>query len=313
MSNVVEKSEVNTKCGFIALVGPANAGKSSLINALIGSKISIVTAKEQTTRFKVLGIKSNKESQFIFVDTPGFLARRYRGALSKFITAQASESTKDSDAVVLVLDSVSALKDRLYLDRSFASLKDQGVDQANIIVLNKIDLLDKLQLLPLIEKINSFFPENCPDVIPMSAKFSDGTDVLEQLLEKYLPQGPFLFPEDQNTDQAEHAIAAEVVREKLTNKLSREIPYSIVALVKEWKFRGKTLYIAIEIVVDRDSQKKIVIGSGGLILKSVGQEARLELEKLFEVPVFIDLHVKVQKDWTKDNLKVEQWHSRLLS
>ena len=319
MSNTLENpdskilQEPKTKCGFIALLGPANAGKSSILNALIGSKVSIVTAKEQTTRFRVLGIKTFNDSQMVFIDTPGFLARRYRGALSKYISAQTTSSARDCDASVLVLDSVLGLKDKLYIQRAIESFQAQGIKRPDIIALNKIDLLDKLQLLPLFDAIYACFKEHTPEIIPVSAKHKDGLEIIERVLLNKIPEGPFHYPIDQNSDQAEHVMAAEIIREKLMNKLDRELPYSIIALIQDWKFRAKTLYISVEIVVDKESQKKIVIGAGGSLLKAVGQEARKELEKLFEVPVFLDLRVKVQRDWTKDNLKVEQWQSRLLS
>ncbi len=301
---------IKTKCGVVALVGPANAGKSSLVNSLVGNKVSIVTSKEQTTRFKVMGILTEKESQIIFIDTPGFLARRYRGALSRFISSQTAESTQDCDLIALVLDAAVACRDNKYIKRALDSLKSQNIKNADLIVLNKVDLVDKIQLLPIIKKLSEL---ESAEIIPISVKKNSGVNIVEKVINSRIPNGPHLFGKEKVTDKEDYVIVAEIVREKLTEILRNELPYSLVALVNSWEKEEKLLRIGIDIVIDKESQKKIVIGKGGSVLKEVGSKAREELEDIFETKIYLNLKVKVKKDWTKDANKVEEWHLKLLS
>ena len=321
MDNTVKNLEINnglknsaeTKCGLVALIGPANSGKSSLVNALVGNKVSIVTAKEQTTRFNVLGIRTEENSQIIFVDTPGFLARRYRGALSRFIALQTAESTHGCDIIVLVLDIAMAIKDKQYIKRALDSLKNQNVEKIDYILLNKIDLIDKIQLLPVIDQLRTDDKVSKAEIIPISVKKKDGLKIIDKTFVEKIPFGPYLYGEDKITNKADYVIVVETVREKLTHILQKELPYSLVALLSSWEKEEQILKIGIDIIVDKESQKRIVIGKGARVLKEVGTRAREELEKIFETKIFLNLKVKVKKDWTKDPNKVEQWHLKLQS
>jgi GTP-binding protein Era len=299
------------RSGFVALVGPANAGKSTLLNALLKRKVSIVSPKEQTTRGRVIGVKNLESAQIVFVDTPGILSRQYRGALSRFLNSELSESARDSDCCVLVVDSVVALENPRYVERVKISLRQRGIGEPAIVALNKIDQLDQRSLLPILARLKEEFGEETTEFVPISAKKGQGLEFICKLLLDRLPEGPAFFPLDMPSDQPDQVLAAEIVREKLMLRLSQEVPYSAAVLVTQWNETEKIIKIDAEIAVERPSQKAIVIGKGGQMLKSVGIAARQDLEKIFNVQVHLQLHVKVQPGWTKSDMKVAQWHSRL--
>ena len=217
------------RSGYVAIVGPANAGKSTLLNAMLGRKVSIVSAKQQTTRNRVLGIKNSEAGQIVFLDTPGFMARRYRGELARFIGDALSDSISDVDLMMLVIDGEKALQDKNLVKRLASSLSKRELRSPGVIVINKIDLFTRKEMLPVIGELSEVFDaaKSNVELVPVSALKSDGLDALYQVLLKRLPEGPPFFPKDAVTDQPEQFFASEVVREKTFARLHQELPYSI--------------------------------------------------------------------------------------
>ncbi|HQH26293.1 MAG TPA: GTPase Era [Oligoflexia bacterium] len=291
------------RSGFIALAGPANAGKSTLLNALVGSKISIVSPKEQTTRNRILGIKTLADAQMIFVDTPGFMARHYRGELARYIGEVVRTSAADADQVVLVLDALRLLANEKEPLRVRAAANEKGIHRIAVIAVNKIDRVDKRRLLPLLARLADLFSgwtaqDGAPDLVPVSALTGDGIAELERIIAGKLAPGPAYFPADMLTDQSKEFIAAEVVREKLMLKLGEELPYFVAVQVEGMAVEKKTLHIKAVILVDKPSQKAIVIGRNGMKLKAVGEAARKDLERFCGGPIYLELFVRVEPKWT---------------
>lgn len=299
------------RSGFVALVGPANAGKSTLLNAMLGRKVSIVTPKEQTTRARVIGIKNFEHAQIVFVDTPGILSRQHKGALSRFLNTELNETAKDCDLCILVVDTVVALANPRYVERVKVSLAQRGITDPAIVLLNKMDQLDSKDLLPVLARLKEEFGDSKTEFVPISAKRGKGLEFIYKLLEKRLEEGPKFFPSDMPSDQPDQILTSEIVREKLMLRLNQEVPYSAAVLVVDWKEQSGLLKVKADIVVERVSQRAIVIGKGGQMIKAVGTAARKELESIFGVKVHLELFVKVQPGWTTSDLKVAQWHSRL--
>lgn len=283
------------KSGFVGILGEPNAGKSTLVNAIVGEKVSIVTDKPQTTRRRILGIKTLPEAQIILVDTPG--VHRSQKPLNIIMVKSAFQAIKDSDVLIHIID-VQKVKT---FDNSWveAEIKRNKKNTPCILVINKIDLVNKNILLPI---INQFSKSGIyQEIIPVSALKHDGIDELIDLMTKYLPQGEKLYPDDIRTEQTERVVVAEIVREKLFNLLNQELPYSIDILVEEFDETEENLIkIYANIFVEKRSQKAIVIGAGGRILKQAGQQAREEIEKLLGCKIFLQLWVKVRKNWTRD-------------
>lgn len=281
------------KSGFVAIIGRPNAGKSTLLNAILGEKISIVSAKPQTTRNIIRGVYSAPECQIIFIDTPGLHTKG--GALNEFMARESASALSDVDAVVYMCDAgaKSPNADRSIID-GLKSLK-----RPVVLAINKVDAVDKLSLLPLIAGYAGVFPFK--EIIPISALKRDGVDILIEAVKKLLPDGPRYFPEDAVTDQPERFIAAEIIREKIFHFTKDEVPYSTAVGVdsfKEKKGKG-VVVIDATVSVEKDSQKGILIGKDGAMLKRIGTAARLDIEGLLGVKVFLTLFVRVQKDWTK--------------
>lgn len=297
------------RSGFIALVGPPNAGKSTLLNALLETKVSIVSPKPQTTRNKVLGIKDGKDFQMIFLDTPGFFKvptgkKRSSKALGDFLRRELRESLKGIDITVLVVDGRRLLTEERHLLNVMETLNESGVSSPDVIAINKVDSLDARELLPIMKAMYERFIMDSNrtsdlEIVPLSAKNGDGLKQLERVLLKRLPFGVQYFPEGQITDQSDEKLASEVIREKLFLSLNDELPYSIVVGVESWVDEEKLSKISAAITVERDSQKSIVIGAGGAKLKAVGTAARRDLERIFGNKVFLQLFVKVEKNWTE--------------
>jgi GTP-binding protein Era len=297
------------RSGFIALIGAPNAGKSTLLNALLQRKVSIVSPKPQTTRNRVLGIKDGENYQMIFLDTPGFLrvpARKQRNnrALGDFLKRELKESLEGIDVTALVVDGQRLIKEEGHLKSLFETLESQGVSAPDVIIINKVDSMDPKLLLPLMQEMYERFRATSNqttdiEVIPVSAKTGDGLKQLEALILRMLPEGVQYFPEGQLTDQSDERLAAEIIREKLFLNLNDELPYSIAVRVESWVDEGDLSKISAVISVERDSQKAIVIGSGGSKLKAVGTAARKELEKIFGNKVFLQLFVRVEEHWTE--------------
>ncbi len=296
------------RSGFVAVVGPANAGKSTLVNRIVGEKISIVSSKAQTTRNRILGIKSVGDSQLILVDTPGYFTsgREERrggkakcGALEQALQEVSAEAVSGVDQLMLVIDAERALRQADYIDGVISALKPVTGDAPAVIALNKIDLVEKTSLLPLLDGLAQAFPDRSVELVPVSARSGDGIKELEQLLVGRLPDSPPLYPEDQVTDVSERFLAAEIVREKLFRSLEQELPYSVAVAVDDWKESGEMVKISAAIAVERESQKGIVIGKGGQMLKKIGELARIELEEMLGRKVYLQLFVKVDSNWSE--------------
>lgn len=276
--------------GFVALVGRPNVGKSTLMNALLGEKISIVSAHAQTTRNKITGVWNGENSQVVFLDTPGM--HKPQDKLGEAIRQSTIDALDEVDLIVFLCacDDPLGAGDRYIL----SLLKDRKVPV--ILALSKIDLIEKDAVLKKIVQYSKIYP--FAEIVPLSAKSGENLDELMASIEKYLPEGPKYFPDDMVTDQPERNIVQEIVREKLLIRTRDEVPHAIGVFTEEFSERenGK-VYIRCTIYVERDSQKRIIIGKKGSVLKEAGKEAREEIQSLIGAPVFLDLWVKVAKDW----------------
>jgi len=281
------------RCGFVAIVGRPNVGKSTLLNRILGQKISITSRRPQTTRHQILGIHTIGESQAVFIDTPG-LHQDTKGAMNRYLNRAAASSLADVDLVIMVVDKLTwNAEDQHVFDR--VSAQKAPV----LLVINKVDQIqDKAVLLPRLTELTKM--DAFQEIFPLSAKRGTNVETLEQKVLSLLPKGVPFFPEDQITDRSERFLASEIVREKLTRVLDKEIPYALSVEVETFKREAALLTIETVIWVERASQKAIVIGSGGAVLKSVGTRARGDLEKLFGQKVFLRLWVRVKEHWTDD-------------
>ena len=282
-----------TRCGFVAVLGAPNAGKSTLVNRLVGTKVSIVSRKVQTTRSIVRGIAMAGRSQIIFVDTPGIFAPRRR--LDRAMVETAWSGARDADLIVLMIDAsrgfVSEVTDLL------ERLAD--VPHPKILVLNKVDLVKREELLALAEQANAMV--SFTDTFMVSATSGDGLDVFLAHLAASVPAGPWLYPEDEVTDVPLRQLAAEITREKLFERIHQELPYQATVETERWTDqKDGSAKVEQTIYVTRDSHKKIVLGAGGQTIKSIGADARKELMDIFEVPVHLFLFVKVREKWGDD-------------
>jgi GTPase len=285
------------RCGFVAILGAPNVGKSTLLNRLVGTKVSIVTSKVQTTRRRILGITVKGAAQLVFVDTPGIFAPRPGRPLERAMVRAAWRGVEDADRGLLVVDS------RRGLDRNtrliLAGMRERGIS-GSIVALNKLDLVAPPTTLPLIRELDQtgLFER----VFIISALTGDGCDDLLHCLLADLPEGPWLFPEDQLSDLSQRAMAAEITREKLFDQLQQELPYSLTVETENWTASADGAEVRIDqtIYVQRPSQKAIVLGKGGRQIKAVGEAARHELEAMLGVRVHLFLFVKVREKWTAD-------------
>ncbi|WP_321392304.1 GTPase Era [Emcibacter sp.] len=286
-------TQEKTRCGYVALIGAPNAGKSTLLNSLVGSKIAIVTHKVQTTRTRILGVAIDGPSQMIFLDTPGIFEPKKR--MERAMVAAAWEGAHDADVIVLLVDVTRGIDDDTR--RIAESLKEKG--RKVILALNKVDGFKREKLLPLMEELNQI--GDFTDTLLISALKGDGLDELRKKISDYLPEGVWLYPEDQLTDITERMLAAEITREKFFLRLHEELPYATTIETEQWKdLKDGSVRIEQVIYVERDSQKKIVIGKGGQSLKEIGRLAREELEEILGRRVHLFIFVKVRKDWTED-------------
>jgi GTP-binding protein Era len=282
-----------SKSGFVSILGRPNAGKSTLLNTLVGSKLAIVTDKPQTTRTLIQGVLTLPEAQIVFVDTPGI--HKADSPLNKRMMHSVREALDQRDLLLYVIDS----RHGLGIDDRHALDLVKKVDTPVVLVLNKVDLVkEKAKLLALIEKYREL--HEFADYVPISAKTGDGVDVLRKVIVDRLPEGPAYFPEDHVTDQPERFLAAELVREKILQETRQEIPHSVAVMVDRWEDAERLTRIYATILVERDGQKGIVIGARGAMLKRIGMLARGELEILLDRHVFLDLHVKVQPGWREN-------------
>ncbi len=279
-----------THCGYVALVGRPNVGKSTLLNNVLGQKISITSRKPQTTRYQILGVKTLKNQQIIFVDTPG-LHDDVHGTMNRYMNRAARHAIQDVDVVLFIVETYWTERDEWVLQQ----LKKVTIPV--FLVINKTDQIkDYAQLLPFIEKMSVL--REFKHIIPVSAKTGDHVDVLEQSIINELPSSPFYFPIDQVTDRSEQFIVSEIIREKLMRLLGQEIPYSLAVTIVAIKEDPKIIRISAVIWVERKGQKGIVIGKDGNLLKKIGTNARLDIEKQFSKKVFLQLWVKVKNGWS---------------
>lgn len=286
--------ETGTQAGYIAIVGRPNVGKSTLLNHLLEQKISITSRKPQTTRHNILGIKTEGQVQMMFVDTPG-LHRGQDKAINRYMNRAAHAATKDVDVIVFVVDKTHWTDEDQWIAERLLDAKAPV-----IVAVNKVDQLDdKEMLIPQLEKINAKLQP--AEIIPLSALRGHNLDALERELIKRIPTAPHLFPADQVTDRSSRFMAAELVREKITRQLGAELPYQITVEVEEFKQEGSTLHISALVLVERDGQKRILIGDKGARLKSIGQQARIDMERLFDAKVMLNLWVKVKSGWSDDD------------
>lgn len=287
--------ETPIKSGYVAIVGRPNAGKSTLINALVGTKVSIVTPVAQTTRNRILGIVNRPDAQIVFMDTPGI--HRPLSRLNEQMMTFVRQALSERDLVLLIVDA----SERFGRGDAFALQLLKQYAPRTILLLNKIDVIAKPRLLPLIDqysKVHEF-----EEIIPISAREGSGLEAVMEAVLKCLPEGPQYYPVDMYTDQPERFLASEIIREKVIAHTRQELPYVTAVLIDDFE-EGKTITnIHATIVVERDSQRPIIIGAGGQQIKQIGTEARKELEKLFPPKVFLELFVKVEPHW-RDNQAV---------
>ncbi len=293
------------RSGFVAVVGRPNAGKSTLVNGLVGRKVTIVAAKPQTTRNRIQGIVHRENAQIVLVDTPGI--HKPLTLLGRQMMEEVEQALEGVDIVVLIVDSSEEFGagDRFALDlvRRFHG--------TTFLLLNKIDLIAKEQLLPLIATYHR--QHDFAEIIPISALTSDGLELLVTKLIEHLPEGPAYFPPDQYTDQPERFLAAEIIREKAIAATREEVPHAMAVLVDNFEELKKLIRIRATIYVEREGQKGIVIGKGGTMLKKIGTAARKELETVLGTKIFLELYVKVQRDWRQKPALVRQldWRRQL--
>jgi GTP-binding protein Era len=284
---------------MVAIVGPPNAGKSTLMNYLLGQKISIVSHKPQTTRNRILGVVNGDDYQIVLLDTPGL--HKARQPLNREMVRIAMDSLKEVDAILYLIDVSLPLPEKVEQEKNKEMMEQmEGVSAPIILVLNKVDLLEKERLLPMIKRYSELFSFH--GVIPLSALTGVGTDVLVKELLGILPLGPRYFPEDIPTNASERFLVTEIVREKVFLLTGQEIPYSSAVTLESFQDDTKKQMTTIHatIVLERNSQKGIVIGKGGKKLKSIGIAARKDIEKMIGQKVLLKLWVKVRKNWSKD-------------
>lgn len=293
------------RAGFVAIVGRPNAGKSTLLNRFVGQKIAIVTSKPQTTRNRIQGIVHKPEGQIVFIDTPGL--HDVKTALNRQMMREVGAATEGVDVLLLMADASAMLPyaDSLLIDRA------KRFHGKTILALNKVDRLPKQKLLPLMDAFGKAHPFEA--VVPISALKGDGCGDLLRMIMQFLPEGTAYFPEEQITDQPERFLAAEIIREKAIQWTYHEIPHALAVMVDKWEETPKLLRIEVTLNVERDSQKKILIGQKGAMLKKIGTAARKELEELFGSKVYLGIFVKVMPDWRDSTRAVREldWHVQL--
>jgi len=289
----------------VAIIGRPNAGKSTLINRLVGQKVAIVTSKPQTTRNRIQGIVNRPDAQIVFIDTPGL--HEGQTGLNRQMMREVAAALEGIDVLLLVVDAERTLPraDELLVEKS------KRFENRTILALNKIDRVPKPKLLPLLKVFGSTLPVAA--LVPISALKGDGVEQLLSEIVERLPEGQPYFPEDQLTDQPERFLAAEIIREKATQLTYHEVPHALGIIVEKFEETPRILRIQATLYVERDAQKKILIGHKGDMLKKVGTQARKELEKLFSTKIFLGLFVKVSPGWRDNPMKVREfdWHAQL--
>ena len=297
LSHLLSPQDPDLRCGFVAIVGRPNMGKSTLMNHILGQKLSITSKKPQTTRHQIMGIKTWEKTQVIYVDTPGMHTDGGKKALNRYMNKAASDALKGVDLVVFMVDRTAwTHEDQAVLD------KLKKVQAPVILVVNKVDQLnDKGELLPHLQMLSSKM--DFAEIVPLCARDEKQVGNLETVIEKYLPLGMHYFPEDQVTDKSSRFLASELVREKLMRNLGDEVPYGTTVEIEEFKYADDKplLTISALVLVERDGQKRIVIGDKGARLKTIGRDARMDMEKAFDCKVMLNLWVKVRRGWADDD------------
>jgi GTP-binding protein Era len=294
----------NFKSGYVSIIGAPNVGKSTLLNTILGQKLAIVTPKPQTTRNQIRGIVTTETHQMVFVDTPGLMDPKYR--LQSEMVRTAYGALRDADVILFVIDVANPIEE----------IEDKIIEQfrrfkvaKKVLVLNKVDLVAKPMLLPLFENYSEKFEFDA--MIPISAQTADGVPLLLEQIISFLPLGPRYFPEDQLSDLPERFFISETVREKIMLITQREVPYATAVVVEEFEKRQRRnseeiIYIRAIVYTERQSQKQIIIGKGGKLIKRVGELARLDIEKFLDTSVFLELYVTVKADWRRDMRKLKE-------
>lgn len=284
-------------CGFVAIVGRPNVGKSTLMNHILGQKISITSRRPQTTRHQVMGIKTEGDAQFIYVDTPGIhlLEKDRNKAINRFMNQAATQALRDVDCVIFIIDRTRwTAEDQVVLERLAT------VEAPVILAVNKVDRLnDKSTLLPWLDEVRG--RREFAAIVPIAAKHGTNVAELEAEVARHLPESVHYFPDDQVTDRSLRFLAAELVREKIMRQLGDELPYQMTVEIEEFREEGKVTHISALILVERQGQKKILIGDRGERIKKIGHDARLELERIVGTKVMLNLWVKVKRGWSDDD------------
>jgi len=297
--------EKRRRAGFVAIVGRPNAGKSTLLNRFVGQKVAIVTSKPQTTRNRIQGIVTQPQGQVVFIDTPG--VHEPDSALNRQMMREVAAALEGIDVLLLMVDAIRALphEDALLLEKA------KRFEGKTILALNKIDRIPKPKLLPLMDAFSKAFPFAA--LMPISALRGDGCAELLEEVFKNLPEGEPFFPEDQITDQPERFLASEIIREKAIQLTYHEVPHALAVIVDKFEETPKLLRIEVTMHVERDSQKKILIGHKGDMLKRIGTQARKELESLLGTKIYLGLFVKVMPNWRENPMQVRElnWHTQL--
>jgi len=292
-------TNTNYKSGYVAIVGRPNVGKSTLLNRILGQKLCITSRRPQTTRHRILGINTLENSQVIYVDTPGLHSDNKR-AMNRYMNRTATASIDDVDVILFVIEGLSWTND----DENVLKRLKKDAKVPVLLIINKVDkLADKEQLLPQIKKLAPEF--DFANIVPISAEKGSNVKKLEAEILDLIPEGEIIFPEDQITDRSSRFLASELVREKLFRRLGQELPYALTVEIEQFDDEGKFYRVGAVIYVERSSQKGIVIGKQGKLLKEVGQEARIDMEKLFDCKIFLRLWVKVREGWS-DNERMLQ-------
>lgn len=293
MAETTGEAPAETRCGFVALIGAPNVGKSTLVNALVGAKVTIVSRKVQTTRALIRGIVIENNAQIILVDTPGIFLPKRR--LDRAMVSTAWSGAHDADLVCVLLDAKTGIDE----EAEAILAKAASVNHEKILVINKVDLVQREKLLALAQAANERMP--FARTFMISAISGDGVDDIRTTLAEMVPPGPFLYPEDQMSDAPMRQLAAEITREKIYQKLHQELPYQSTVETDKWEERkDKSVRIEQTIFVERESQRKIVLGKGGATIKSIGADSRKELMQILDVPVHLFLFVKVRENWGDD-------------
>lgn len=288
------------KSGKVAIIGRPNVGKSTLLNALIKEKLCIVSRKPETTRDNIQGIVSDKDYQIVFIDTPGM--HKPKTLLGKSMVSRASSSLLEADIALVMIEAHNGITQE---DRRI--FEQMAFDKTNILIINKVDKIDRRLVLPIIEQAVKF---GFKEIIPISASKKDGTDIVFKKIIAYLPEGFPFFPEDQLSDKNEKFFTQEIIREKILELIHEEVPHSIAVKVEEMeekkdKRSNNIFYIRAEIYVERKSQKSIIIGKSGQMLKKIGESSRKDIEKLLQKRVFLDLWVKLCENWRKNPIALK--------